>query len=512
MSSKETALAAERFNLIDEPWIPIAGQGTVSLRQVFSDPSLGALGGNARQKIAMLKLLLAIAQAAATPADDEEWHKMGMHGMGEKCVAYLEKWRSKFFLYGPEPFMQMPVQKAALFSCGALQPEIALGNNPRLFHMQCDQLLSDAEKALALITEVNMALGGKRGDRKVSLTQDFVKKTAPASPGMGFLGYLHTFLTGSSLLHTIWLNLLSENMIDNGGNMPNKTCPPPWEEMPETENCPIAIRLTESFNGRLTPMSRFCLLEENGVRFTEGITHPSYDVGIWDPSVSGKAEKGTYRMLWADPEKRPWRSITSLLAMIQNRHSEAWYCCYIKNGIERLINKGGGEFSIWSGGLKVSNQTGQQYLTGSDDHVESETRLQCFYFRDSDWYPRLEMTVNWIEKVAQILFSSVFRYIAEISETKSGEEKEDKSRRLHQKDQNKSEKIARARRACSIFWEQAEELWQPLIEACCKPANLEDIHKKFRMLASNIYGEFCPHITGKQIYAWAKCRPIIKMP
>ena len=35
-----------RFNLVDEPWIPVADVGRVSLRQVFANPSYRSLGGN----------------------------------------------------------------------------------------------------------------------------------------------------------------------------------------------------------------------------------------------------------------------------------------------------------------------------------------------------------------------------------------------------------------------------------------------------------------------------------
>ena len=47
----------DRFNLIDEPWIPVVDKGLVSLKQVFSEPCLRALGGNPVQKIALMKLL-----------------------------------------------------------------------------------------------------------------------------------------------------------------------------------------------------------------------------------------------------------------------------------------------------------------------------------------------------------------------------------------------------------------------------------------------------------------------
>ena len=35
-----------RFNLIDEPWLPVVDVGPVSLRQLFSHPEYRALGGN----------------------------------------------------------------------------------------------------------------------------------------------------------------------------------------------------------------------------------------------------------------------------------------------------------------------------------------------------------------------------------------------------------------------------------------------------------------------------------
>jgi len=34
----------KRFNLIDEPWIPVADKGRASLRQLFSDSDCRALG------------------------------------------------------------------------------------------------------------------------------------------------------------------------------------------------------------------------------------------------------------------------------------------------------------------------------------------------------------------------------------------------------------------------------------------------------------------------------------
>lgn len=65
------------YNLLDEPWIPVAGHEPVSLQAIFSDESLRHLGGNPVEKISVMNLLLAISQAACTPDNEEEWRQLG---------------------------------------------------------------------------------------------------------------------------------------------------------------------------------------------------------------------------------------------------------------------------------------------------------------------------------------------------------------------------------------------------------------------------------------------------
>ncbi len=96
------------FNLIDEPWIPIAEVGLVSLKQIITMPSYRDIGGNPIQKIALIKLLLAIAQAASTPKDDEAWAALSLETLAARCLTYLAQWHECFYLYGERPFLQMP--------------------------------------------------------------------------------------------------------------------------------------------------------------------------------------------------------------------------------------------------------------------------------------------------------------------------------------------------------------------------------------------------------------------
>ncbi len=74
------------YNLVDEQWIPVADQGRVSLRQIFTQSAYRSLGGNPVQKIALIKVLLAIAQAAATPDDEQSWRAMGAERLAARCL------------------------------------------------------------------------------------------------------------------------------------------------------------------------------------------------------------------------------------------------------------------------------------------------------------------------------------------------------------------------------------------------------------------------------------------
>jgi CRISPR system Cascade subunit CasA len=189
-----------RFNLIDEPWIPVVDVGRVSLRDLFSRSDYRALGGNPVQKIALIKLLLSIAQSAATPADDEAWTDLGALGLSANCLAYLERWHDRFWLYGDQPFLQMPaIRTAGLQSFGAVLAEVATGNTTVLTQTQIEKSLSDADKALLIVSLMGFGLGGKKTDNSVVLSPGYTGKTngkgKPATgkpgPAIGFMGFIN---------------------------------------------------------------------------------------------------------------------------------------------------------------------------------------------------------------------------------------------------------------------------------------------------------------------------------
>jgi CRISPR system Cascade subunit CasA len=490
-----------RFNLIEEPWIPVADIGRVSLEQLFSNLAYHRLGGNPLQKIAIFKFLLAIAQSAATPADEFEWKEMTPQALGEKCLDYLKKWHDRFFLYGDKPFLQIrEISAAREQSEGALIPEIATGNTTVLFSSQVEQRLDDAERALLLVVLMGSALGGKKTDNSVVLTKAYKGKTkdngkpttGKPGPAVAHMGLMHTFLLGGSLLQTLLLNMLTTENISDAGIFPEGIGTAPWEEMPEGEDCPVAKSLKKTLMGRLIPMCRFCLFSPNGIHYSEGISHLNYLDGIYDPSIAIDTSGSKNKVLWVDPEKKPWRYLTALLGFIKHGRGK-FDCMQLRVSLPRASAKKE-NFAIWSAGLRVSSNAGEQYVSGNDNLVESELELDGTLI-DKPWYNRLEIEMAALEKNASILYACVVKYF-EAKIKKPGQVT------LGQ---------GVAAQSTNLFWQLIENHFQSLVNSCGDDSQSAEeryrLRQKFSKHIYRIYDHFCPRDTARQMEAWAKYRP-----
>lgn len=484
------------FNLVDETWIPVSGVGRVSLSQIFSNPDYRALGGNPVQKIAMMKLLLAIAQAAAMPADDEEWRALGADGLADKCLVYLQKWHDRFYLYGEKPFLQMlAIASTAVQPFGAVQPQIAVGNKTVLTQWQVERTLENADKALLLIVLMGFALGGKNTDNRVTLSPGYAgklnEKGKPSSgkpgPAVAHKGLLHSLLMGETIRQSLWLNLITQQQLNSNRHFPLGLGSPPWEEMPAGEDCRVARALKGSLIGRLVPLCRFCLLLEDGLHYSEGVAHSSYKEGRCDPTVavnwSGKEPKA----LWCNPEKRPWRELTALLSFLSQQQSGGFECQQLQIGVQRAANAVE-HFVLWSGGLGVSSNAGEQYVSGIDDFLESRLEIHSAALGDL-WFAQLQLEMMALDELAKALYVRVFGYF---------------------KVQLVDSKLMAAH-ATQIFWQLCERDCQQLIDSC-KPDDASQkarrqLRRRFASYAQQAYDQHCPKETARQLDAWAKCRP-----
>lgn len=509
-----------KFNLINEPWIPMIGEGRVSLKQIFTNARYRALGGNPVQKIALTKLLLAIAQAAYTPSDDEDWKNLGAVGIAQKCLSYLEKWYDRFYLYGENPFLQMSViedliakrdlqqektkkakgkkQEAddddeALKGIGTgMYPDLPAPNNTILTQDQFKRVLSDAEKAVFVVTLMNFAFGGKRVEKKLgTLTSGYAGKTdsARAAPSIGnYVGYLHSHVLGPSLHDTLWLNLLTEENINDHAFWEFKLGRPPWENMPQGEDCAGARQLKNSYMGCLVAMSRFVLLKGEGIYYVEGIQYPSHKEGWREPSMAINSQSKNPKLLWVNPNKRPWRELTSLLSFISGEMKD-FDCMQLRYLLTRF--RMGNECSactIWSGGIRVSSNSGDQSIKSDDDFVESQVVLPRAFLNDDDGFGNLKAEMGALDTLSTAVYKGVVNYFAQQCADPKYRKKQAES-------------------ASNLFWQLCERRFQNLVDVCHDIDAVKQLRKVFAGFVNKSYDTLCPKDTARQLDAWAKCKP-----
>lgn len=495
-----------RFNLIDEPWIPVAAKGRVSLKDIFKDRQLSALSANPVQKIALMKLLQAIAQSAATPLDDGDWRTLGWQGMAERCLNYLDKWHAHFYLYGEKPFLQMPAMSAAeVKSLAVLSPEISTGNTTVLMETQQQQCMDDADKALLLLVQMGFGLGGKKTDNSVVLTPGYRGKkndkgkaaSGKAGSAVGHMGLLHSHWLGESIVHSIWLNLFTAEDIAELTMYPELGIAP-WQQMPSGEDDAIAQALKRSLLGRLLPLGKFCLLTDKGIHYSDGIAHEGYLEGKADPTVSVDFSQKKPKALWVNPGKRPWRELTSLLQFIDQTQVSGFDTLQLKRTLKR-VSRNNAFITLWSGGLRVSSNAGEQYASGNDDYVESSLGLPT----DLLGTVNLELVkreMAQLETVQKGLWSAVVHYFHYLSDGNSPASGKAPPLAANQAD-----------KATTLFWQLCERHSQALFRACAMSVKGRPTRRQLRRCfadyAQQLFDQRCPASSARQVDAWAQSRP-----
>jgi CRISPR system Cascade subunit CasA len=381
--------------------------------------------------------------------------------------------------------MQMPaIRKAKRKSPGALLPHIATGNNTILQDLQKERPLHDAACARLVLVLCGYAFGGKRVDNSVCLTPGYQGKSKSGKPGpwLGFLGYLHHFLHADDLLRLAWLNMLTEDDLDALPELDGVGVAP-WESMPEGEDGPRVRALRDSLMGRLTPLSRFVLLDGDAIHNSEGIAYPGYKEGWLDPSVATNFAGKEKKALWADPAKLPWRNLASLLAFM--RLEQGMEAFGVAKAMQRAI-RSENRIDLWVGGIRVSSNAGEQYVAGTNDFVESLygfTAEKC----NAHWSACLNEETEHLTYCEKVLYASVQGYAREL----------------------KAEGDGLAATATGRFWELCNHEAQTLLDVC-DTEDMKQLRKRYRFFVEDAYNGVCPRETARQLAAWGKCRPRLK--
>ncbi len=491
MSEANENLQPSSYNLVDEPWIPVAGEAKKrSLMGIFTAPAPAGLSGNAVDKIVILRLLLSIAQASTKIEDEDAYVALSEEIIAENARKYLSEHRHLFDLYDKEkPFLQFPqlAEKGTADSCATLSVSVATGNKTVLTSWNREYPLSNAEKAVLLLRSTGFACGGKKYDSMLILSPGHEKgKTGKCGTLLGSYGYLHSYLKGENLWQTIFRNLFTESDIKKIANL-SELGIPAWEKMPAGERDKRAEEYKNSYFGTLLPLDKFLLLTEDGIIKTDGIQYVVDCNNVVDPAVTTLTSGKEKRFLYTNTEKRPWRQIPALLSFVKRGcdNSPPYFLSY---GLQKMRGKHE-LLTFWTGGAAVSSNSGEQYLSGTDDYVESEFSIECDAIGKQSMQLFETMMLN-LDKTSKGLYSAVVAYFKEMNDDSAADW---------------------AGRATSKFWGIMESHADTIISlAFGEDATEENRIKEeqtWKKIIFELYDEFCPHESVRQIAAWAGANP-----
>ena len=266
------------MNLTIDPWIPIVwcnGKSEpVSLKDTFAHgEEIADLAVRPHERIALMRLLICIAQAALDGPEDEEDWKACQSRLSPTALAYLDERKSAFELFGDDPrFLQLPGlahdtskkhdEDDEGSTVSKLDLALATGNNSTLFDNAggSDRSFTPAELALMLLTFQCFSPGGRIGVatwKGEKTPGNGSSSHAPCAAG----NMLHTLIRGKSLAESIHRNMLTKKIVSRFAGE-NRWGVPVWALFPKSFKDDTAIEnATMTYLGhRFRSAVPFCLM------------------------------------------------------------------------------------------------------------------------------------------------------------------------------------------------------------------------------------------------------------
>jgi len=332
------------MNLVSEKWIPVLNTGgrrqLISLRDAFCQGEQWRdLAVRPHERVALMRLLLCIAQAALEGPSPDEWPLVPKL-LPKKAEEYLKKWEGSFDLFDAEkPFLQIAGLKAATKKVkdgddadgplvNASKLDFALATGDQSTHFDHEGSLPQrsvelAALALNLLTYLCFSPGGLIGS--VTWSGQATARTSSDAPcAVGSM--THTFWRGGHLLQTLQLN-----MCDRAAIEAHLKCigagwgKPVWEQMPKSLDDKAAWdNATQTYLGRLTPLPRLVLFQREGASIILG-TGPAFPnfnnekaPFVEEPTSTVvsriRNDKPTQALLAVTPGKALWRELHAIVA------------------------------------------------------------------------------------------------------------------------------------------------------------------------------------------------------
>lgn len=399
------------MNLATEAWIPVVRPDgkpdTASLMQVLTeDRQFSDLAVRPHERIALMRLLICIAQAALNgPEDIEAWDN-APNALPQAAKDYLEEWEPSFNLFDSvKPFLQIAkiakLPKAGktdesgeannLTPAGKLDFALATGNNALLFDHGGHRNFSPETLALMLLTFQQFSPGGLIA--KVTWSGKETSKSsahAPCTPST----MLHTFLRRDTLLDTICANLLTKETIAQHFNKPTDECwgLPIWERMPANLDDQKAIEnATQTYLGRLVPLSRLIrLLDGNNMFLGDGLAYPAFESFSAEVSATVVLNRdGTERKLLRADTKAIWRELSALT--VSRKQDKVGGALVLGNVPENAA------FDLWVGAL-LTNKATILDTAESVFHIPANMRTdngRAAYAGEVQWAENIAGKLGW---------------------------------------------------------------------------------------------------------------------
>lgn len=301
-----------KFNLLEEPWIPVLQEGRVmeaSIREALLNASdiVRIETPHPLEEVALHRLLLAVLHRALRgPCDEFDALDILDAGSFPKSAldTYFDRFGNRFFLFHANaPFFQiadLPDEK--LKPWVFLRPEMASGNNPTLFDHTTEEdfpTASYAEAARALVMHQSFAPGG--------LLRRFGVGSAKGAPLAGANAFIPT---GDTLFETLVFNLVPYR---------SEADLPIWEARP------LQLEEVKGYRTKwpLSGITRVYTWPARGVRLLDeggGVRYMAYGPGVLPEKVAFRDPMVAYRMdkkesllpLRFSMEKSFWRDFEAL--------------------------------------------------------------------------------------------------------------------------------------------------------------------------------------------------------
>ncbi len=322
------------MNLTTGKWIPVVWDDgradRVSLLDAFRQGDrIRDLAVRPHERIALMRLLLCVAQAALDgPRDRAEWTRC-RDRLPKAAADYLAKWRRAFELFGEgQRFLQVANLQPTRTSedrdpplASKLDIALSTGTASTLFDNEggAPRRFEPPQMALMLLAFQCFSPGGLLSE----CLWDGVKTKKAGNVAAPCLAgkMVHTYLVDrASLLRTVWLNLLNKQQLE--GKQPWGR--PVWERMPTGPRDREEIKTAScTYLGRLVPLCRAVRLSPDGITMIWGcaIDYPTFESSGWrEPAAtvflaSGRNGEPVRRQLAGSIERALWRELGAIAVL-----------------------------------------------------------------------------------------------------------------------------------------------------------------------------------------------------